>query len=38
MTIPCIYNPYILKPEGSEHVSLAVINNNYEVIESLFTI
>ncbi len=34
MTIPCIYNPYILKPEGSEHVSVAVINSNYEVIDA----
>jgi hypothetical protein len=34
MTTPCIYNPYILKPEGSEHVSLAVINGNYEVIDA----
>ena len=35
MTIPCIRNPGILKPEGSEHVSVAVINSNYEVIDSL---
>jgi len=35
MTIPCIRNPGILKPEGSEHVSVALINSNYEVIDSL---
>lgn len=35
MTIPCIRNPGILKPEGSEHVSVALINSNYEVIDGL---
>lgn len=35
MTIPCIRNPGILKPEGPEHVSVALINSNYEVIDSL---
>jgi hypothetical protein len=35
MSIPCIRNPGILKPEGPEHASLAIINSNYEVIDSL---